>query len=129
MLHEVDGRIVIDDLVPGGPAFKSNEVDAGDFIEAVDGVTVSPDNYHDLLIGSDIPGSIATITIIRGEKSALLHAQKPGQVLEASLRRMDRSEVNDNVELYELFMEIKSDLEANAPKNDLMQRVDACKSS
>jgi C-terminal processing protease CtpA/Prc len=109
MLHEVDGRIVIDDLVPGGPAFKSNEVDAGDFIEAVDGVTVSPDNYH--------------------EKSALLHAQKPGQVLEASLRRMDRSEVNDNVELYELFMEIKSDLEANAPKNDLMQRVDACKSS
>jgi C-terminal processing protease CtpA/Prc len=57
---------IIDQLVVGGPAYNSGDLDRGDFVEAVDGTPVDQDSILKTLIGLDTPGSMVTLTVRKG---------------------------------------------------------------
>jgi hypothetical protein len=57
---------IIDQLVVGGPAYNSRELDRGDFVEAVDSTIVDQDSILKTLIGSDTPGSMVSLTVRKG---------------------------------------------------------------
>ena len=57
-------------IIIGGPAFMSGQLSIGDVIVMVDRRVVTSDNLHDLLVGSDEPGSTVTITVIKDSKSS-----------------------------------------------------------
>jgi hypothetical protein len=57
-------------IIIGGPAFMSGQLSIGDVIVMVDRRVVTSENLHDLLVGSDEPGSTVTITVIKDAKSS-----------------------------------------------------------
>jgi hypothetical protein len=57
-------------IIIGGPAFMSGQLNIGDVIVMVDRRVVTSENLHDLLVGSDEPGSTVTITVIKDAKSS-----------------------------------------------------------
>ena len=57
---------MIDNTVVGGPAHSSKELEHGDVILKVDGSEATEENIFQLLVGSDVPGSIVEITIAKG---------------------------------------------------------------
>jgi len=59
MLHGV----IIDNMIEGGPAHKSNQLEQGDIVLKVDGRDVNEDTLPGMVIGADIPGSIVTLTV------------------------------------------------------------------
>jgi hypothetical protein len=66
----------IDSTVVGGPAFNSKKFGHGDVILTVNGVPATNDNVLDLLIGSDIPGSLVEIRVAKGYSQARKYACK-----------------------------------------------------
>jgi hypothetical protein len=69
--------LIIDNMVVGGPASNSGQLQQNDVITQIDGVPVSVENIHDALVGSDIPGTMVTITVKRGFKEAPRAADNP----------------------------------------------------
>ena len=59
MLHGV----AVDHMIEGGPAHKSNQLEPGDLVLKVDGKDVTEDTLPGMVIGSDMPGSIVTLTV------------------------------------------------------------------
>lgn len=51
----------IENMVLGGPAYNSHELDKGDIILKVDGEQVDQDSLLPALIGSDVPGEATTL--------------------------------------------------------------------
>jgi C-terminal processing protease CtpA/Prc len=62
---------MIDNLVVGGPAYNSRQLHHGDVILKVDGVPVTQTNIHEVMVGSDIPGSPILLTVARGGAKVL----------------------------------------------------------
>ena len=62
--------LTIDNMVVGGPAYNSGQLQQNDVISQIDGLPVSIENIHDALLGSDVPGSTVTITVRRGFREA-----------------------------------------------------------
>jgi hypothetical protein len=89
----------IDNMLIGGPAHNSGELDKGDLIIAVDDVPVTPDTVHQRLLGKDVPGSFVCLTV-----------QKPasGIVQSINLVRMPAAEIADKRRLFELFTALKA---------------------
>eukprot|EP00961_Rhodomonas_salina_P052758 707402-Rhodomonas_salina.2 len=56
---------VIDNMVVGGPAFNSQVLAKGDTIVKVDGFEVDADNHLEMIIGSDVPGSVVKLTVAK----------------------------------------------------------------
>ncbi len=69
---------MIDNTVMGGPAHSSKQLEHGDVILKVDGQTATEENIFELLIGSDIPGSIVEITIAKGGLLVSIHINRVG---------------------------------------------------
>lgn len=69
---------MIDNTVMGGPAHSSKQLEHGDVILKVDGQTATEENIFELLIGSDIPGSIVEITIAKGGLLVSIHINLVG---------------------------------------------------
>ena len=63
--------LTIDSILPGGPAAACSALDCGDTLMRVDGNNVDGYNFQELLRGSDQPGSLVTLTIRKGEPSAV----------------------------------------------------------
>ena len=61
MLH----GLVIDQMVEGGPAHKSKQLEPGDVILKVDGKDVTEDTFPTMVTGSDMSGSIVTLTVLK----------------------------------------------------------------
>jgi hypothetical protein len=89
----------IDNMLIGGPAHNSGELDKGDLIIAVDDVPVTPNTVHQRLLGKDVPGSFVGLTV-----------QKPasGIVQSINLVRMPAAEIADKRRLFELFTALKT---------------------
>ena len=68
MLHGV----VIDHMIEGGPAHKSNQLEPGDVVLKVDGKDVTEDTLPGMVIGSDMPGSIVTLTVQKASEEVSL---------------------------------------------------------
>lgn len=64
--------LMIDGMVVGGPAFVSHQLDRGDEIVRVDGVTVTTDDFQEKIIGVDIPGTHVTVTVRKYDTVSLL---------------------------------------------------------
>jgi hypothetical protein len=95
---------LIDNIVPGGPAFNSRQLSRGDQILQVDGfdcAEASTDTMHNLLVGSDIPGSTVTVTVKKYSQG--VH----GTVQDVTLVRMANEEIVDRRKLFELFTRLK----------------------
>ena len=60
--------LVVDNMVVGGPAYNSGQLQQSDIITHIDGIPVSVETVHDALLGSDIPGTNVTITARRGAR-------------------------------------------------------------
>ncbi len=61
----INGRIV-DSMVIGGPAYNSQQLNRGDVILKVDGVSVTNENILETMVGCDVPGSIVDLCIAKG---------------------------------------------------------------
>lgn len=61
----LNGR-TINNLVEGGPAYKSKQLVKGDVILRVDGHDVTLESCPDALVGNDVPGSFVTVTVQKG---------------------------------------------------------------
>lgn len=62
--------VTIDSLLLGGPAAACPALDRGDTVLKVDGKDVIDSSFLEALRGSDQPGSMVTLTIMKGEESA-----------------------------------------------------------
>ena len=85
-----------------GPAYNSRALGLGDAILKVDGQPATPENFQRILVGNDKPGSIVTLTIVKGETAASSHGRltsshTPGQLVAVKLQRMSRAELVDKV--------------------------------
>ena len=85
-----------------GPAYNSRALGLGDAILKVDGQPATPENFQRILVGNDKPGSIVTLTIVKGESAANSHGRptsshNPGQLVAVKLQRMSRAELVDKV--------------------------------
>lgn len=63
--------LTIDNILLGGPAAACSALDRGDTLLKVDGNDVDIASFQELLRGSDQPGSLVTLTIMKGEESAV----------------------------------------------------------
>ena len=61
----------VDDVIVGGPAFNTEQIEKGDTIVRVDNVEVTAENVQRALIGTDRPESTVTVTIKKGASSIL----------------------------------------------------------
>jgi C-terminal processing protease CtpA/Prc len=57
---------MVDNLVVGGPAFNSRQLQHGDIIVKVDGTPVTQANIHEMMVGNDIPGTPVLVSVTRG---------------------------------------------------------------
>ena len=106
---------VVDNLVVGGPAFNSRQIQPGDSILKIDGKAVSPDNILTHLVGPDIPGSTVIITV----------SKKGGASKDIALKRMDTVIIAGRLKLFDLFTRTKE--KALDSKDELLPRmVDEC---
>ena len=94
----LDGT-VIDSMVVGGPAYNTGQLDRGDTILRINHEPVAEDNLHALLVGSDSPGSTVTVSVRKVER--------PADVRDVVLTRMDTDTIADRCRLYELCASIK----------------------
>ena len=67
----------IDNMVVGGPAYNSGQLQQNDVIIQIDGIPVSVENVHMSLLGSDIPGSTVTLMVRRGYREQPRVSDKP----------------------------------------------------
>jgi hypothetical protein len=86
--------MVIDDLVVGGPAFLTGQLEPGDVIVQANNQPITAENIHAALIGDDIPGSTITITVKKGQKikqqqQTLTRAENPMWYLNSALSSED----------------------------------------
>lgn len=89
----------IDNMVVGGPAWNSHQLEHGDEILKVDGRTVDADDILDGLVGNDLPGSTVRLTVRK---------DIPGNSLETvTLHRMASEVIADRRRMFELFTSIK----------------------
>jgi DNA repair exonuclease SbcCD ATPase subunit len=91
---------VIDNMVVGGPAYNSRQLDKGDVVVDIDGKMVTSDNLSQLLVGSDIAGTPVTITVKKGSKTGVKKT--------VTLLRMPSEDIADRRRLFELFTAMKA---------------------
>jgi hypothetical protein len=58
--------IEIENMVVGGPAFTSMCLEPGDVLLAVDGSFATENTVENMLVGSDKPGTLVTLTVAKG---------------------------------------------------------------
>lgn len=91
--------LTIEDMVVGGPAFNSQELERGDTLLAVDGQVVSEATIAEAILGSDVPGTAVRLTVARGAH---------GKRRDVILTRMSTRSIADNVRMFELFTSLKT---------------------
>ena len=57
---------MIENMVVGGPAYNSKQLEHGDVILEVDGQEAKNENIFEVLIGCDVPGSAVNIKLAKG---------------------------------------------------------------
>jgi len=78
----------VENLMVGGPAYLSRKVLRGDFIIEVDGKPVYSWNLSSAIIGDDLPGSILTLKLRRGENSFTVTLKRISTAEVVHIRRM-----------------------------------------
>jgi len=106
---------VVDNLVVGGPAFNSRQIQPGDSILKIDGKAVSPDNILTHLVGPDIPGSTVILTV----------SKKGGASKDIALKRMDTVIIAGRLKLFDLFTRTKEKA-LDSKDESLPHMVDEC---
>lgn len=91
---------VIDNMVVGGPAYNSRQLDKGDLVVEIDGKQVANENLSQLLVGSDVAGTPVTIGVRKGGKN--------GTKKSVTLLRMPSEAIADRRRLFELFTAMKA---------------------
>lgn len=69
--------LTVHNMVIGGPAHKSGQIEVGDTICKVDGKEVTMDDYELALQGCDVPGSKVILTLLKPEVRALWEETAP----------------------------------------------------
>jgi len=88
----------IDNMVVGGPAYNCQRLNKGDILLKVDDEEVSLHDFHERLVGCDVPGSLVRLTVLEPEI---------GEEKEVMLTRMATSAIADNVRMFEIFTALK----------------------
>jgi hypothetical protein len=58
--------LTIDNMVVGGPAYNSGQLEQGDVVLQIDHAPITAEGLLPALIGSDIPGTTVTLTVRKG---------------------------------------------------------------
>ena len=82
----------------GGPAYNSGQLERGDLILEVDRTPVTSDNVHEMLLGSDVPGTHFTMKVKKESRAG---------VKEVQLTRMATEVIADRRRMFELFTKMK----------------------
>ena len=61
--------LTVHNMVVGGPAYMSGQIEIGDTIVKVDGKEMSLDDYEEALVGCDVPGSKVQLTVRKKQVS------------------------------------------------------------
>lgn len=61
----------VESIVPGGPAFHSQQISTGDSIIEIDGTATTDENIGDLILGGDEPGSPVSIMVRKSDSKVL----------------------------------------------------------
>ena len=93
-------RCVIDNMVVGGPAYNSRQLDRGDLVVEIDGRPVDKDSLSQMLVGKDVAGTPVAITVKKGGKT--------GAKKTVTLLRMPSEAIADRRRLFELFTTMKA---------------------
>ena len=88
-------------LVVGGPAFLCGKLNIGDVIVKVDGTPVTTDNLHELLLGTDCPGSSVTLTVMKSADN--ISAAEVRCETSIELRRVRQEQLADQRSLQEML--------------------------
>ena len=97
---------VIDNMVIGGPAYNSEQLDKGDVILEVDGRAVNPETLHEALLGADVPGTQFVIKV-RKAGSGGMWGSDAGTIKDVILTRMATETIADRRRMFELFTDLK----------------------
>ena len=81
-----------------GPAYNCQRLSRGDVLLKVDDEPVDLHDFHDRLIGGDVPGSMVKLTVF---------TPTTNEEKEVMLTRMPTSVIADNVRMFELFTSLK----------------------
>ena len=90
--------LVVQNMIVGSPAYTCAELDKGDEIRSVDGVSVTPSTLAKAMIGPDLIGSEVTLTVMKKKTQAKR---------EITLVRMARETLADYVHMFSLFTAVK----------------------
>ena len=90
--------LVVQNMIVGSPAYTCAELDKGDEIRSVDGVSVTPSTLAQAMIGPDLIGSEVTLTVMKKKTQAKR---------EITLVRMARETLADYVHMFSLFTAVK----------------------
>ena len=90
--------LVVQNMIVGSPAYTCAELDKGDEIRLVDGVSVTPDTLAQAMIGPDLIGSEVILTVMKKKTQAKR---------EITLVRMARETLADYVHMFSLFTAVK----------------------
>ena len=88
---------MVDEVILGGPAYESKQLDKGDILTQIDRCQVSVTDVQQRLAGSDIVGSTVTLTVCK----------KSGRTVDVILKRIDSSALSDRFTIVKLFHECK----------------------
>jgi C-terminal processing protease CtpA/Prc len=97
---------VIDNMVIGGPAYNSEQLDKGDVILEVDGKPVNPDTLHEALLGADIPGTKFVVKVKKASSGGMWSSDS-GAIKNVTLTRMATEVIADRRRMFELFTDLK----------------------
>jgi len=91
-------RDQVENTLIGAPAALSKRFQKGDAITHIDGTEATKQNIIELLIGSDVPGTIV-----------LIAARRPGEAepFQAALKRACTTDLADKKRMFQLFTSIK----------------------
>jgi len=88
---------VVHSTLAGAPAALCGRFQKGDRVAAIDGTPATPNNIIPLLVGSDKPGSIVTITVDRAS----------GSPEEVALKRACTADLADRRRMFDMFTVLK----------------------
>lgn len=92
-----------------GPAYNCQRLSRGDVLLKVDDEPVDLYDFHERLIGCDVPGSMVKLTVL---------TPTTDEEKEVMLTRMATSAIADNARMFELFTSLKVIHASLFPSND-----------
>ena len=90
--------LLVDYIIPGGPAHLSEQLEKGDQIVTIDRTPVGPDTITKQIMGNDMPGTPIRLEVIK---------QSSGKTVEITLVRANLQAMQSAIKVFERVLELR----------------------